>query len=213
MEKETYWSQFADNFDESNNYVVGKEDIDLLIKEVSIQIDLGKTLELACGNGTYSVAFSRNAETLTATDFSDEMLKVAGARLSTLENVTVEKCNAYKIGYPEESFDTVFLANCLHALANPEAIVEQVSRVLKSGGKIIVVDYTGEGMSFFNKLGMIYRFLKKYGKPDRNGKPITTKNIRPLLEAGGFRIERIDLLGQKSKAVFAVAKKAVSLTY
>jgi ubiquinone/menaquinone biosynthesis C-methylase UbiE len=208
MEKETYWSQFADNFDENNNYVVGKADIDLVVKEVGAQKDLGKSLELACGNGTYSVALSKNADTLTATDFSDEMLKVSEARLSNLENVTVEKCNAFDIEYQPGSFDTVFLANLLHVVPGPEAIVEQVSRVLKTGGKIIVVDYTGEGMSFFNKLGLIYRFLKKYGKPDRNGKPITTKSIRPLLDAGGFRIERIDLLGERSKAVFAVAVKA-----
>ena len=54
MEKEKYWSKFADDFEELNNYVVGKSDMDIILNELSKQKNLGNTLELACGSGTYS---------------------------------------------------------------------------------------------------------------------------------------------------------------
>jgi hypothetical protein len=39
MEKELYWSKFADDFEEKNNYVVG-DDIAIILNEVRQQKDL-----------------------------------------------------------------------------------------------------------------------------------------------------------------------------
>ena len=40
MEKEKYWSRFADDFEELNNYVVGKSDMDVILNKLSKQKDL-----------------------------------------------------------------------------------------------------------------------------------------------------------------------------
>lgn len=204
-EKETYWSRFADDFEERNTYVIGKSDMDIILNEVSYQKALGKTLELACGNGTYSRVLSKNADTLTATDFSDEMLEASKVRLKNLENVCVEKANAFDLKYPENSFDTVFLANLLHIIPCPGNVIEQVKKVLKLQGKIIVLDFGSEGMNLFNKLGMFFRYLKTYGKPPKNGTLLTTKSISSLLENAGFKIEKAILAGKKIKAAYIIA--------
>ena len=65
MEKETYWSKFADDFEERTNNVIGKSDIELIKTVLSEQKTLGKTLELGCGNGTYSEILVHEAEHLT----------------------------------------------------------------------------------------------------------------------------------------------------
>jgi hypothetical protein len=56
MEKETYWSRFADDFEEKSIYVIGKEDMDAIHNKLLIQHYLKKTLELGCGPGTYTIS-------------------------------------------------------------------------------------------------------------------------------------------------------------
>ena len=131
MEKETYWSKFADDFEERTNNVVGKNDIELIKTVLSEQKTLGKTLELGCGNGTYSEILVHEVEHLTVTDFSDEMVTFSEKRFESIENVTVEKANCFSLSYPDFSFDTVFMANLLHIIPEPGKAVAQGKRVLK----------------------------------------------------------------------------------
>ena len=37
MEKEVYWSRFADDFEEKSNYVVGKADVEIILKRLAEQ--------------------------------------------------------------------------------------------------------------------------------------------------------------------------------
>ncbi|MCD4665537.1 MAG: hypothetical protein K8R68_09705, partial [Bacteroidales bacterium] len=85
-------------------------------------------------------------------------------------------------------------------------------RVLKKSGRIIVIDFTPEGMTFFNKLGLVYRYLKTYGKPssERQGQNLTVKKIREMLESNSFKIEEAKLIGNKVKAVFIIAKNEIN---
>ena len=41
------------------------------------------------------------------------------------------------------------MANLLHVINEPQKVVKQSKRVLKENGKIIIIDFTPEGMSFF----------------------------------------------------------------
>jgi ubiquinone/menaquinone biosynthesis C-methylase UbiE len=205
MEKETYWSKFANDFEERTNYVVGKNDMELIETFLSKQKALGRTLEVGCGNGTYSKILILDAENLTATDFSDEMVAVAKERLKGVENVSVEKANCFNLSYPDSSFNTVFMANLLHIIREPEKAVAEGKRVLKKNGRLIVISFTTEGMTFFNRLGMIYRYLKTYGKPSPTAQRLTVQKTRDMLKNCGFEIEEAKLIGNKSKAIFIIA--------
>ena len=205
MEKETYWSKFANDFEERTNYVVGKNDMELIETFLSKQKALGKTLEVGCGNGTYSKILILEAENLTATDFSDEMVAVAKERLKGVENVSVEKANCFNLSYPDSSFNTVFMANLLHIIREPEKAVAEGKRVLKKNGKLIVISFTTEGMTFFNRLGMIYRYLKTYGKPSPTAQTLTVQKTQDMVKNCGFEIEEAKLIGNKSKAIFIIA--------
>lgn len=212
MEKEKYWSRFADDFEELNNYVVGKSDMDVILNKLSKQKDLKNILELGCGNGTYSKMLAKEADKLLATDFSEEMVNAAKTRLNSISNIKVENANCFNPPYPDNNFDTVFMANLLHIIPEPEKAIAESKRVLKNqGGRIIVIDFTPEGMIFFNKLGLVYRYLKTYGKPPskRQGQNLTVKKIREMLENTGFKIEETKLIGNKVKAVFIIAKNEI----
>jgi len=207
MPRERYWSRFASDFEERNNYVVGKDDMNLVFKEISRLKKLGSTLELASGNGTYSRILNKNSESLIATDFSIEMVEESKRRMPSSDSLTIEQADAFNLSYPDSSFDTLFLANLLHVVSSPEKIIEEGKRVLKNGGQIIIVDFTMDGVSFFNKLSLIFRYLKTYGKPSKEGQNLTLSNIEEMLIESKFNIRDARLIGNDMKAVLVIAEK------
>jgi ubiquinone/menaquinone biosynthesis C-methylase UbiE len=172
---------------------------------LSKQIDLGNTLELGCGSGTYSEILAREARHLTATDYSDEMVAFSKQRFESLENVTVEKANCFSMSYPEFSFDTVVMANLLHVVPEPEKAIHECKKVLKRNGRLIIVSFTTEGMAIFNKLGMIYRYLKTFGKPPPTAHKLTVQKTKMILSDCGFKVDEAKLIGHRTKAIFVNA--------
>lgn len=207
MKKEKYWSQFANDFEERNNYVVGIDDMAIVLKKTSELRNLKKTLELGCGNGTYSIVLAKNSDILIATDFSDQMVNISKERLKSIKNIKVEKANCFNLQYPLNSFDNLFMANLLHIIPNPEKAITESHKVLKENGKIIVLDFGKEGMTFINKLRLFYRYFKTYGKPNKNNQNLTTHGIKKMLISCGFEIEEEYLIGNKMKAAFVIGKK------
>ena len=204
-EKETYWSRFAADFEERTNYVVGNDHIEVIKAVLSKQTDLGNTLELGCGSGTCSEILAREAHHLTATDYSDEMVAFSKQRFETVANVTVEKANCFSLSYPEFSFDTVVMANLLHVVPEPEKAVQECKKVLKRNGRLIIVSFTTEGMAVFSKLGMIYRFLKTFGKPPPTAHKLTVQKTKTIVIDCGFKVDEARLIGHRSKAIFVNA--------
>lgn len=201
-QKETYWSHFADDFEERNYYVIGRSDVERILNKVSSLRNLKNVLELGCGNGTYSKQLVKNADTLLSTDFSDEMVEASKLRLRDYPKTKVEKANCFDLSYPDNSFDTVFMANLIHIIPNPHKALQECKRVLKKGGCLIVISYSQKGMKFHHKIGMVYRYLKTYGKPPPGGHNYGQKEARELIEKQGFSCAESELIGEKSKAFF-----------
>lgn len=208
--QEKMWSRFAENFENLNNYVVGKEDMVLAKNEVAKIANLGYLLELGCGNGTYTNILEKNAKNILATDFSSEMIDVSKKRFEKNTNIEVFQANAMELPFENETFDTVFMANLLHIVSDCDKVLQEANRVLKPNGKIILLDFTTFGMRFFDKLGMIYRYLKTYGKPSKKAQnpTLSPKKMNKFLEKNNFKDANSKLIGNKSKAVLAVALKA-----
>ncbi len=206
-QKENYWSRYAGDFEERNNYVVGLKDTSMILSEVSKLKNLKNVLELGCGNGTYSKVLADNSETLLATDYSDEMVEACKYRLNAYSNIKVEKANCFDLKYKDNSFDTVFMANLLHIVPEPEKVIPQINRVLKKDGNLIILSFTTQGVTFLNKLKMIYRYLRTYGKPSPYARTLYLKKVEKMLFEQGLEIKSSQLLGKKMKAIFINAKK------
>ena len=205
--KEVYWSKFAEIFEQKNKYVVGEKEMQIVLDNVSELQNLNNTLELGCGNGTYSKVIAKNTSKLTVTDLSEEMVNVTKARLKYCKHVTVEVADCFNIKYPDTSFDTVFMANLLHIIDSPQAVLLQARNVLKTNGKVIILDFGMEGMSVINKLKLMYRYKKTYGKPPKTRQQLTLKLLEKMLLGHNFKIEKSLLIGNKMKCAFIIAKK------
>lgn len=61
------------------------------------------------------------------------------------------------------------MANLLYIPEQEKAIAES-KRVLKTNGQIIILSFTLPGISLFNKLVMLCRYVKTYGKPPKQSR-------------------------------------------
>jgi len=206
--KEEYWSRFANNFDEEQKYIVGGAIQQATLERLSGESDLGELIELGCGAGFYTKVLAANASHVTATDLSDEMLAVARKQLKDCQNVIVEKADCEKTDFPDGKFDSIFMANLVHVIENPSIALQESYRILKDGGLLLIVDYTGYGMKRFEIMKMGIRFLRKWGKPLGyfRGK-LSPDELRSLVESVGFKVEEVELMGDKVKGLYLKGRK------
>ncbi|MGF1911315.1 class I SAM-dependent methyltransferase [Vibrio kasasachensis] len=204
---ENKWEEFAKNFEQSNNYVVGIKDINRVKQRLQQHRNLGSLLELGCGNGTYTASLVDSADSIVATDLSQPMLEVTKIRFEHETKVVVEQADCFALHYQDASFDTVFMANLLHVIPNPVDALQECMRVLKPGGQIIVVSFTLHEMSFFNKLALKYRYIRKYGAKSASSTPMTPVLAHELTATAGFQNVSTEMLGKRVKAVYLNAVK------
>ena len=87
--------------------------------------------------------FADKAERIVALDKNLEMLRVARAKLQHLPTAQIELVQGdfADLPFPDSSFDTVVLHQVLHFAADPAPALAEAARVLRSGGRIAIVDF------------------------------------------------------------------------
>ena len=207
--KETYWSRFTEEYEEKQQKVVGKELFLLTKEEVLKENNLRSVLELGCGTGLYTETLQKIAKNLVATDFSEKMIAFAKQKRGNLKNVKFMQANALNLEFNAKSFDAVFMANLIHVIGNANRVIQESNRVLKRGGLLIITSFDIEGMSFLNRIVMVIRYLKVFGKPSKEAtkEKTTQKSIESLLVNNGFEITKSLVLGSKFKAMYIRCRK------
>lgn len=101
----------------------------------------GEVLEVAVGTGL-NLAWYPAEVTLTGLDLSSAMLGLARERARELGRaVTLCQGSAHELPFPAASFDTVVCTFGLCAIPDPAAAVGEMVRVLRPGGRLILVDH------------------------------------------------------------------------
>lgn len=208
FKNEKYWGKFANDYDNGVDYIVGKEIQEEIIQHLSGEHDLGQVVEFGCGTGYFTKIIAKNANHVTATDLSNEMLNVVKQNLKGFKNITIQKSDCENSAFPSGKFDAVFMANVIHFIKHPHKALRESHRILKDGGTLLLVDYTGHGMKWLDKVGLGMRFVSKCGIPPRYFKTdLTPDEFRAMVTDAGFRIKNIKLIGEKSKALYLKGRK------
>lgn len=109
---------------------------------IAAQIENAAVLDLGCGGGHASFAVAPAAAKVVAYDLSAEMLEVVhrAAHERRIDNLTVQQGSADKLDFPDASFDMVCTRFSVHHWRNLPQALREVFRVLKPGGRFIVID-------------------------------------------------------------------------
>ncbi len=205
MGKEKHWSRIASDFEERTTYVAGKKNVEEIQRTLSALALSGKVLELGCGNGTYTRVIAKTADSVVATDLSEDMVAAARKRLQDLPTVQVEPQDAFALTYPDATFDAVVMVNLLHVIPDREKAVAESRRVVKADGRIIIVSFTTAGMGPLAKLGLIYRYRRAFGQRPKAARALTVAGTRAIIETARFAVQDARLIGKGCKAVFVHA--------
>jgi SAM-dependent methyltransferase len=171
-------------------------------------------LEIGCGNGSHAQLLATHAKSYTGIDLTDYAVKSASFRLTLWGlNGKAQKMDAEQMQFPDNSFDLIWSWGVIHHSANTQRIVKEMNRVLRPGGRAIIMVYYRSFWSYyaagalltilrgkFPTIAMIHesKQLATDGAIARYYKP---RDFRRLV-AGQFDVDSIRIYGQKESLVF-----------
>ena len=101
-----------------------------------------RALDLCCGTGDMAFALRRQSKDarITGADFSHAMLKLAAQKSNSQNSVRWIEADALRLPFASESFDLVTSAFGFRNLADYDAGLAEIRRVLKPGGEIGILE-------------------------------------------------------------------------
>ncbi len=107
-------------------------------------------LDLGTGTGRMLELFGSATERGLGLDLSLDMLALARARLdrSGLKHCSVRQGDIYDLALPKDSFDAVIIHQVLHFLDDGARAIQEAARVLRPGGRLLVVDFAPHDLEF-----------------------------------------------------------------
>ncbi len=171
-----------------------------------------RVLDVACGTGLVAVEAARilgGAENITCLDPSEGMLAEARKKLAA----TFVLGRAEEMPFPAESFDFLTMGYALRHVTSLEETFREYHRVLRPGGKVLILEVTKPsgrlGRALFHLyFGRIYPALTQLFTRSREARDmmkyywetmdvcVPPEVVLQALQAAGFReVQRLPMLG------------------
>jgi ubiquinone/menaquinone biosynthesis C-methylase UbiE len=121
------------------------ESLLLMVRASDAALD-DTVLDIGCGPGIVACAFAKVAGHVTGLDLTPAMLERAQARQNelSLTNLTWQCGDVAALPFPDNSFSIVVTRFTFHHFLSPEAVLAEMVRVCRPGGRILVSDATPE---------------------------------------------------------------------
>jgi len=118
-----------------------------------------RVLEIGCGLGTDGARFARAGAHYAGVDLTEAAVSLARRRFE-LEGLAGEfrVADAEALQFADESFDIVYSHGVLHHTPDTGAAVKEILRVLKPGGRAIVMLYHRDSYNYRVNIGVLRRF-------------------------------------------------------
>lgn len=136
-----FWDKVAGVYDIFVRIINKKTHKMLIKKTVSLFTDQDEVLECACGTGMLSAPVAGVCRHLTATDFSENMLKRARKNCRSSDNIRFVQADIMNLPFDDSSFGKVVAANVIHLLDEPMKALSELRRVCRNGGQLIIPTY------------------------------------------------------------------------
>ncbi len=139
-----------------------QEYYELPILRNMITIDnIDKALEIGCGNGHGSKLIKKyfNPRNILSIDLDEKMIKLAEKKNND-QSISFLQMDASKLNLPDKYFDAIFDFGIIHHIPNWKDCLNELKRVLKVNGKIILEDLSSDSFRTFS--GRIMRLLSDH---------------------------------------------------
>jgi len=204
---QTMFGRIAPTYDQANHALSFNKDIQWRKDSVSQMIRDGfkptKVLDLCAGTGDFALAVKEQcpgAQVVLA-DFSKAMLNLAKGKVGSSQGFDLLEADALKLPFHDMAFDAVVCGFGVRNLDSVEAGLKEIARVLKPGGKAVILEFF-KPTGFLNQLahtfyvstivpmrgGAISKDKAAYDYLQRTAKNFLSLNdFKQLVEKCGFK--------------------------
>jgi 2-polyprenyl-3-methyl-5-hydroxy-6-metoxy-1,4-benzoquinol methylase len=158
-------------------------------------------MEIGCGRGGLSCWLAANApsppQRMVAIDFAESAIAKAceSAKQRRLLGIDWQVGDIQTISHPAESFDTVISCETIEHVPDPRRAVDELARVLKPGGRLLVT-----APNYIGTIGLYRGYMRLRGRRFTEvGQPINNFTMLPRTRAwvrrAGLLVLAVDAVG------------------
>ena len=137
-----YFSVHAEVWDSIRSLHVAESAVEKAIQRSLGDRPVGQLLDIGTGTGRMIELLGPEAAQATGIDKSSEMLRLARVKLEAAGiPSSLRQADMYALPLADGSTDTIVIHQVLHYAQNPAAAVAEAARVLRPGGRLLVVDF------------------------------------------------------------------------
>ncbi len=184
----------------SGDYAVVGTTLQIVGEQLAEAMDLRagqKVLDIAAGNGNFTLAAARRWCDVTSTDYVERLLQ-RGRQRAEAEGLSVsfQKADAEAVPFADNSFDAV--VSTFGGMFSPDQgrTASEMLRVCRSGGRIGLANWTPDGF-----IGQMFKTIGKYLPPPAGLKSPALWGTREWMEKA-FRAAAASLLAEPRHFVF-----------
>lgn len=157
------FNNIAGRYDFMNRFLSAGIDVKWRKKAINLLKPLRpqQVLDVATGTGDFAIMAHKllHPEKITGIDISEGMLAVGKEKIKKLglsALINLEKGDSETIHFPDNSFDAITVAFGVRNFQNLEKGLSEMLRVLKPGGKLVVLEFSRPNKPVFKTVYNIY---------------------------------------------------------
>ena len=137
-----YFSAQAEIWDSIRSLHVAESAVEKAVQRALGDRPVGRLLDVGTGTGRMIELLGPTASQATGIDKSSEMLRFARVKLEAAGiHSSLRQADMYALPLGDGSADSVVIHQVLHYAQNPAAALAEAARVLRPGGRLLVVDF------------------------------------------------------------------------
>ena len=147
---QNYFRRHAAEWDRIRKLHVADAAVEDAIRLALTDKPIRALLDLGTGTGRMLELFAPDIERGLGLDLSLDMLALARARLDRagLKHCSVRQGDIHDLALPRDAFDAVIIHQVLHFLDDSARAIREAARVLRLGGRLLVVDFAPHDLEF-----------------------------------------------------------------